>query len=69
MIEKSSTCETMRPFGTDMWRGATYRRKPSGEMGDPCGVSTDPGEEMSGEPWKTRVQVFSERKEDTQSTI
>jgi len=38
-------------------------------MGDPCGVPTETGEERLGEPWKTRVQVLSDRKEDTQSTI
>jgi len=38
-------------------------------MGDPWGVPTETGEEMLGEPWNTRVQVLSERKEDTQSTM
>jgi len=38
-------------------------------MVDPWGVPTDTGEEMLGDPWKTRVQVLSERKEDTQSTM
>jgi len=38
-------------------------------MGDPWGVPTETGEEMFGEPWKTRVHVLSERKEDTQSTM
>jgi len=32
-------------------------------------VPTETGEERLGEPWKTRVQVLSERKEDTQSTM
>jgi len=32
-------------------------------------VPTETGEERLGEPWKTRVQVRSERKEDTQSTM
>jgi len=32
-------------------------------------VPTDTGEEMLGEPWQTRVQVLSERQEDTQSTM
>jgi len=32
-------------------------------------VPTETGEEMWGEPWNTRVQVLSERKEDTQSPI
>jgi len=59
----------MRPLGINMCRGATYSRKSRGEMGDPWGVPTETGEEMLGEPWKTRVQVLSERKEDTQSTI
>jgi len=38
-------------------------------MGDPWGVLTETREEMFGEPWNTRVQVLSERKEDTESTI
>jgi len=38
-------------------------------MGDPWGVPTETGEDRLGEPWKTRVQVLSERKEDTQSTM
>jgi len=38
-------------------------------MGDPCGVPTETGEEMLGEPWNARVEVLSERKEDTQSTM
>ena len=52
-----------------MWRGATYRRKRRGEMGDPWGVPTENGEDRLGEPWNTRVQVLSERKEDTQWTM
>ena len=31
-------------------------------------MPTETGEERLGEPWKTRVQVLSERKDDTQST-
>jgi len=38
-------------------------------MGEPGGVPTETREEMLGDPWNTRVQVLSERKEDTQSTI
>ena len=45
-----------------MCRGATYRRKERGEMGDPRVVPTQTGEEMLGEPWNTRVQVRSDRK-------
>jgi len=52
-----------------MCRGATYRRKRRGEMGDPWWVPTETEEERLGEPWNTRVQVLSDRKEDTQSTI
>jgi len=61
----------MRPLGIDMSRGATYRRKRRGEIGDPWGVPTEtrPGEERLGEPWNTRVHVYSDRKEDTPSTI
>jgi len=32
-------------------------------------MPTETGEEVLGEPWNTRVQVLSERKEDTQSTM
>jgi len=39
------------------------------EIGDPWGVPTETGEEMLGEPWNTRVDVLSERQEDTQSTM
>jgi len=59
----------MRPLGIDMCREATYSRKRRGEMGAPWGVPTETGEEMLGEPWNTWVQVLSDRKEDTQSTI
>jgi len=38
-------------------------------MGDPWGVPTETGEERLGDPWRTRVHVLSERKEDTQSTM
>ena len=69
VIENSSTYETMRPFGIDMCRGATYRRKRRGEMGDPWGVPTETGEGRLGEPWNTRVHVLSDRKEETQSTM
>jgi len=67
--EISSTYEIMHPLGIDICRGATYRRKRRGEMGDPWGVPTEPGVERLGEPWKTRVQVLSDRKEHTQSTM
>jgi len=40
-----------------------------GEIGDPWGVLTETGEGRLREPWKTRVQVLSDRKEETQSTI
>jgi len=59
----------MRPQGIDMFRGATYGRKRSGEIGDPWGVPTETGEESLREPWTNSVQVLSDRKEDTQSTI
>ena len=36
---------------------------------DPWGVPTETREERLGEPWNTRVQVLSDRKEDTQWTI
>jgi len=52
-----------------MCRGATYRGKRRGEIGDPWGVPTETGEKMLGEPWNPRVQVLSDRKEATQSTI
>jgi len=38
-------------------------------MGNPWGVPTETGEERLGEHWKTRMQVVSDREEDTQSTI
>ena len=38
-------------------------------MGDPFGVPTETGEERLGEPWKTRVHVLAERKEETQWTM
>jgi len=34
-------------------------------MGNLWEVPTETGEVMLGEPWNTRVQVLSERKEDT----
>jgi len=39
------------------------------EIGGPWGVPTENGEGRLGEPWKTRVRVLSDRKENTQSTI
>jgi len=69
VIEKLSTYEIMRPLGIDICRGATYRKKRRGEMGDPWGVLTESGEERLGEPWNTKVQVLSDRKEDTQSIM
>jgi len=59
----------MRPLGIDMYRGLTYRRKRSVGMGDPCGVPTETGARILWEPWKTRVHVLSDRKEETQWTI
>lgn len=38
-------------------------------MGEPWGVPTETGKGMLGEPWKTRVQALSKRKEETQSTM
>jgi len=38
-------------------------------MGHPCGVPTDTREEKLGEPWIPRVQVLSEGKDGTQSTM
>jgi len=40
-----------------------------GGDGGPLGVPTETGEERLGEPWNTRVQVPSDRKEDTHSTM
>jgi len=51
-----------------MCRGAPYSRKRRGEIGDPWGVPSETGEKMLGEPWKTRVQVLSDKKKETQST-
>jgi len=52
-----------------MCRGETYRTKSRGEIGDPWGVLTQTGEERFGYPWNGRVQVLSDRKEETQSTM
>ena len=38
-------------------------------MGDPCGVPTSTRDLVPGAPWKTRVQVPSNRKEVTQSNM
>jgi len=38
-------------------------------MGDPWGVPTETGDERLGEPWKTKVLLLSDRREETQSTI
>jgi len=69
LIEKWSKYEIIRYLGIDICLGASYRKKTRGEMGDPWGVPTESGERRLGEPWKTRVQVFSERKEDKESTL
>jgi len=57
------------PLGIDRCKGATYKKKRRGEIGNPWGVPTEAGEGRLGESWKTRVQVLSDRKEKTQSTI
>ena len=69
MIAKLSTQESMRPLGTDMCKGATDSRNQRGEIGDPWGVPTETRKRMLGEPWKSRVQVLSDKKEETQSTM
>ena len=38
-------------------------------MGEPWGVPTETGEGRLGEPWNIRVQVLSDKKEETQSTM
>jgi len=38
-------------------------------MEDPCGVPIETGGGRLGEPWKTRVDCHSDRKDETQSTI
>ena len=68
MRERSSTYETITPFGMSIWRGATYMRKRRGEIGDPWGVPTETGAGVFGEPVTTRVHVLSARNEETQST-
>jgi len=50
-------------------RRESYKRKRRGEIGDPWGVATETVEERLGEPWNNRVQVLSDRKEETQSTM
>jgi len=52
-----------------MCKGETYKRKCSGEIGDPWEVPTETGEERLGDPWNIRVQVLSDRKEETKSTM
>ena len=69
VIEQSSTYEIISPLGIDMCRGETYKRTSSREIGDPWGVPTETGEERWAESWNDRVQVLSDRKEETQSTI
>jgi len=43
--------------------------KRRGEIGKLWGVPTETGEWMLGEPWKTRVHVLSNKKEETQSIM
>ena len=50
-------------------QGDDIKEEEEGEIGDPWGVPTETWEERLGEPWNIRVQVLSDRKEDTQSTI
>jgi len=65
---KSSTYEIIRPRGILKCSGATYRRKRSGEIGDPWGAPTLTGAGVPGAPWKTRVQLRSPKKDKTQET-
>ena len=44
-------------------------RKSRGEMGEPSGMPTDTVAGVLGDPWKTRVEDLSERKEESQSTM
>src|ERR1700712_2825359 len=67
--EKWSTYETMFAFVIAMCKGKWYIRKGRGETGKPCRVLTGTGVERLWEPWKTRVHLLSERKEEIQSTI
>ena len=52
-----------------MCRGVKHRRKTSREIGELRGVQTETGERRAEEPWQTRVDVLSYRKEETQLTI
>jgi len=49
--------------------GSDIRREGRGPIGDPGGVVTETGTGRLGEPWKTRVQDLSDRKEETQLTM
>jgi len=49
--------------------GEPYIRKSGVEIGDPWGVPTETGEERLGDSWNTKVDVLSDRKEETQSTM
>ena len=68
MREKSSKEETLTPFGITMCRGEKYIKNCKGETQEPCGMPTEMGARMLGEPWKTRVHILSKRNKETQST-
>jgi len=67
--EKLSTEESMTPLGIVMCSGATSMRKRRVEIREPGGVLRETGAERSGKPWKSWVEVLSERKEETQSSM
>jgi len=56
-------------WGIDMCRGENYNSQSRGEIGDPWVAPTETGEERLGDPWNSRVQVLSDRKEETQGTM
>ena len=66
---KSSTNEKVFWVCFPRWRGATYRTKRSGEIGDPRGVPTATSTKSRGAPWKDSLHDRPLRKDLTQATM
>jgi len=50
------------------WRGATYRRKRRGEIGELWGAQTLMDARLLGAPWKTKLLLLSPSHEETHET-
>jgi len=50
------------------WRGAMYRRKRRGEIGELLGGQTLMDAGLQGAPWKTKLHLLSPRHDENHAT-